>query len=260
MSQKEDVAKNVSGDHSDANKQRVALVTGASRGIGLAAAQSLCELGFQVAIHYRSKPELAKSAQLSMPHSQTFCYDLSVKGSCEALMAEVSEKMGTVSVLVNNAGMSCDGLVFSATEKDFDLMVDLNYKATFLLSKYALKPMMKQRWGRIINITSVVGHVGHRGQSVYCSTKSAITAFTQSLAAEAGRFGVLCNCIAPGYIDTQMTAAMPDKVKAELMKSIHLGKVGKPQDIGNAVAFLASHQASYITGTTLHINGGMQGC
>lgn len=238
----------------------VALVTGASKGIGRGCAEALHRAGFRVALHYRSDSALARKLQSTLPGSELFQHDLSQDENCQQLVKQVQQSMGTISVLVNNAGVSRDAILPTARAEDLELIFQTNFRAAFLLSKLVCRPMMKQRWGRIINITSVVGHKGHRGQGLYSASKAALTAFTQSTAAELGRFGILCNCIAPGYIATQMTDDMPEQMEQELLKNIHLGRVGRSEEVGDVAAFLASSQASYITGTTLHVNGGMYGC
>ena len=239
----------------------VALITGASKGIGRGCALALSKAGFSVAIHYRSKESMAQELKDTLPGtSEIFHADLSKEEESENLVKKVQENMGTISVLINNAGVARDGILPTAKPEDLELIFNTNFRAAFLLSKLVCKPMMKQRWGRIINITSIVGHKGHRGQGLYSASKAALTALTQSTAAELGRFGILCNCIAPGYIATQMTTDMPEQVEKELLKGIHVGRVGKSEEIGSVAAFLAGGEASYITGTTIHVNGGMYGC
>ena len=165
--------------------------------------------------------------------------------------------MGRIDVLVNNAGMSIDQVLTFAKPKDFYQLIDVNLKPVFLLSKAVTKVMIKQKSGRIINMSSVVGHTGNAGQSMYAATKGAITSFTQSISADLAPFGILANCVAPGFIGTDMTDALPDEAKEAIMAKIPLKKLGDPMDVANAVAFLCSDKSSYITGTTLHVNGGM---
>ncbi len=236
---------------------KVALVTGASKGIGAACAIALGKMGYQVAIHFRSKPELAEQVASEIPNSQTFQYDLAEDGACEALVKDVKAKMGRIDVLVNNAGLSIDQLITFAKPEEFNRLLDTNVKPVFLLSKYASRLMIRQKAGHIINITSVVGHTGNPGQSMYASTKSAITGMTKSMAGELAKFRIHCNCIAPGFIKTDMTDQLPDDVQKQILDKIPLGRLGTPEDIGNAVAFLCSEQAAYITGSTIHVNGGM---
>lgn len=237
----------------------IALITGASKGIGLGCARALSDHGFRIALHYRSDPELAQSVAETLGFSQTFRYDLTDEGAPAALVEEVSGRMGTVSVLVNNAGYNKDSILVTAQLEDYEHIFATNVRAALLLSKAVSKPMIKQKNGRIINITSIVGHRGHRGQGIYSASKASLTALTQSIAAELGRFGILCNCVAPGYIKTQMSAGMNEAMTRELLKNIHLRRIGEPKEIGSVVAFLAGPGGSYITGTTIHVNGGMYG-
>lgn len=239
--------------------QKVALVTGASRGIGAACALALGKAGYKVAVHYRGSEDKAKAIVDSLPAGTAamFKYDLSEPEACQDLIKVVKEEMGSIDVLVNNAGISIDQILAFAKPDDFDKLLSTNLKPVFLLSKFASKVMMRQKSGRIINITSVVGHTGNGGQSMYSATKSAITGFTKSIAQELAGAGILANCIAPGFIETDMTDALKDDVKEVILAKVPLKRLGKPEDIGAAVVFLASDAASYITGSTLHVNGGM---
>jgi len=236
---------------------KVALVTGAAKGIGAACAKQLSKDGFRVAIHFRSNPELAESLKAELPNSELFRYDLSETGACEAMVKEIKEKMGRLDVVVNNAGIALDQVITFAKVDDFDRTIQTNLKPVFLLSKFASKLMIRSKWGRIINITSVVGHIGNNGQTIYSAAKSAITGMTRSLAIDLSSFGITCNCVAPGFIETDMTGSLPEEVKQKMMTQIPLGRFGRPEDIAEAVAFLASEKANYITGTTIHVNGGM---
>lgn len=236
---------------------KVALVTGASRGIGAACAAALSQAGFRVAIHYRGSEEKAKALSESLPGSMCFKADLSIADECQNLVKIVSSQLGPIHTLVNNAGMSIDQLLPFAKPEDFDTLISTNLKPVFLLSKFVSKGMIRQKSGRIINIASVVGYTGNGGQSMYAATKGGITAFTKSIAVDLAQFGVLVNCIAPGFIQTDMTEALPDQAKEAAMAKIPLKKFGRPEDIANAVAFLASDHAAYITGSTIHVNGGM---
>jgi 3-oxoacyl-[acyl-carrier protein] reductase len=237
--------------------EKVALVTGAGKGIGAACAIELGQAGYQVAIHYRSQPETARALSDSIPNSKTFQYDLTEDGACEALIKDVKTQMGRIDVLVNNAGMSTDQLITFAKPEEFDRLIATNLRPVFLLSKYASRLMIRQKFGRIINMTSVVGHTGNPGQSMYAASKSAITGLTKSMAAELGNFNILCNCVAPGFIETDMTGSLPEEVKQQILNKIPLGHLGTVKDVAAAVAFLASPQSSYITGSTIHVNGGM---
>lgn len=242
---------------SEQEDQKVALVTGASKGIGAACAIALQKQGFKVAIHFRSKPELAEALQKELPGSEIFQYDLSEEGACDSLIKDVVKKMGRIDVLVNNAGISIDQLITFAKPDDFDRILTTNLKPVFMLSKLASKKMIRNKSGSIINITSVVGHTGNGGQSMYTAAKSAITGLTKSMAVDLASFGIRANCIAPGFIATDMTDALPEDVKENILQGIPMKRLGSPEDIGEAVAFLASEKSGYITGTTLHVNGGM---
>ena len=236
---------------------KVALVTGGSKGIGAACALTLGEAGYKVGIHYRSDPALAENLKVSLPEAQIFKYDLSEQGACEELVKDVKKTFGRVDVLINNAGLSIDQIIPFAKPDDFEKLISTNLKPVFLLSKLCSKMMIRQKGGSIINITSVVGHTGNAGQSMYAATKSAITGLTKSIAMELGVYNIRCNCIAPGFIETNMTDKLESKTKEDLLKKVPLGRFGQPHEVAHAVKFLASEDAGYITGSTLHINGGM---
>lgn len=236
---------------------KVALVTGASRGIGAACALALGQAGFKVAIHYRGSQDKALALSSMIPGSMAFRADLSHSDECQNLIKVVSAELGPIHTLVNNAGMSIDQLLPFAKPDDFDTLIATNLKPVFLLSKFATKGMIRQKSGRIINIASVVGYTGNGGQSMYAATKGGITAFTKSIAIDLGGFGILANCIAPGFIQTDMTDALPQPAKDAAIGRIPLKRFGTPEDIASAVVFLASDHASYITGSTIHVNGGM---
>lgn len=238
-------------------QSKVALVTGASRGIGAACALALSKSGFKVAIHYRSNHEQAQKIANEIPDAALFPYDLSEAESCQELVKAVKEKFGRIDVLVNNAGISIDQLIAFAKPEDFDKLISTNLKPVFLLTKYVSRHMIKQKSGNIINMTSVVGYTGNAGQSMYVATKSAITGFTKSIALDLANFGIRCNCVAPGFIDTEMTGSLEEQIKNEILKKIPLGRLGRPEEVASAVEFLASNQSSYITGSTIHVNGGM---
>ncbi|MCX6116847.1 MAG: beta-ketoacyl-ACP reductase [Proteobacteria bacterium] len=239
------------------NRQRVALVTGASRGIGAACALALAKEGFKIAIHYRGSEEKAIELAKRIPDAKIFRADLSNAEECQNLIKQVTQELGPIAVLVNNAGLSIDQVLPFAKPEDFETLLSTNLRPVFLLSKLCTKGMIRQKFGRIINIASVVGYTGNGGQSMYSATKGAITAFTKSIAIDLAGFGILANCVAPGFIQTDMTDALPDAAKEGAMAKIPLKKFGRPEDIGNAVAFLASEKAAYITGSTIHVNGGM---
>ena len=237
--------------------QRVALVTGASRGIGAACAATLHHDGYRVAVHYRRDQQLASSLCDKLTGAVAFKADLAQEKAAEELVKRVKGELGRIDVLVNNAGTVKDQILPFAKAEDFGELIAVNLRPTFMLSKLAARMMIKNKWGRIINITSVVGHSGNFGQSLYAATKSAITGFTLSIAQDLAQFNILCNCVAPGLIDSEMTARLSAEVIAAIKVRIPLKKLGQPQDVAQAVAFLASPASSYITGTTLHVNGGM---
>jgi 3-oxoacyl-[acyl-carrier protein] reductase len=239
--------------------QRVALVTGASRGIGAACALALGQAGYRVAVHYKGSEDKANAvvAKLADGQARAFKADLAAPGACQELVKVVKDEMGSVDVLVNNAGVSIDQLLAFAKPEDFDTLLATNLKPVFLLSKFAAKVMIRQKAGRIINLSSVVGHTGNAGQSMYTATKAAITGFTKSIAQELAGFGILANCVAPGFIATDMTDALPEEARAAILAKVPLKRLGTPEDVAGAVAFLASDAARYITGTTIHVNGGM---
>lgn len=239
--------------------QRVALVTGASRGIGAAVAVALGQAGYKVAVHYNSNEAKAREVCDRIPAggSRAFRFDLSQPDACQDLVKAVKDELGGLDVLVNNAGIAIDQLLAFAKPDDFDKLIATNLKPVFLLSKYGAKMMIRKKWGRIINLSSVVGHTGNAGQSMYAATKSAITGFTKSIAAELAGFGITANCVAPGFIATDMTEALTEEQRTAILTRVPLKRLGTPEDIAGAVAFLASDQASYITGATLHVNGGM---
>lgn len=237
--------------------KKIALVTGSSRGIGAACARKLAQCGYRVAIHCSSNRAQADALQAELPESQVFQADLSDPTACEELMKAVKEAMGGIDVLVNNAGISIDQIIPFAKAEDFDRLIAVNVRSVFLLTKLASKLMIRKRQGVILNLSSVVGYQGNAGQSMYAATKSAITGFTKSIAMDLAPFGIRCNCIAPGFIETDMTRALDEKVQANILSRIPMQRLGTPEDIANAVAFLASDEAAYITAASLHVNGGM---
>ena len=236
---------------------RVALVTGGSKGIGAACVRALGRDGFRVAIHYRSCPEEAQALQSEVSGSETFCYDLSSEDACQSLIKEVRDTLGPVDVLVNNAGMSVDQILPFAKPEDFEKLLRTNLKPVFLLSKLCSRMMIRKKSGSIINITSIVGHTGNSGQSMYAATKSAVTGMTKSAALDLAGHGVRANCVAPGFVETAMTEALPQGVKEQILAKIPMKRMCTPEEVAEAVSFLASNQSSYITGSTLHVNGGM---
>lgn len=238
-----------------------ALVTGASRGIGKAIALKLASLGANVAVVYAGNKEKAMETKAEIEALNVKCEiygcDVSSFEDCGTLVKSVIADFGGIDILVNNAGITKDGLVLSMKEADFDNVINVNLKGAFNLIKHTYSPFMKKRKGRIINITSVVGLNGNAGQANYASAKAGLIGLTKSVARELAGRGVTCNCVAPGYIDTDMTSTLNDKVKDAIVSSIPMKKTGKAEDIANAVAFLASDEASYITGEVLRVDGGM---
>ena len=239
---------------------QVALVTGASRGIGRSIALALggggaivvgtatTEAGAQSITAYLSQARIrGKGAQL----------DVRIATNIELLVAEIEQAHGSVSILVNNAGIAQDNLAMRMKETEWDAVIDTNLKSVFRLCKAVMRGMIKARSGRIINITSVVGSSGNAGQINYAAAKAGIAGLTRSLAREIGSRGITVNCVAPGFIDTDMTRVLTDAQREALLRQIPLGRLGNPEDVAAVVAFLASPQAAYITGATLHVNGGM---
>ncbi len=236
---------------------KIALITGASKGIGRSCVYQLAKLGFHIAIHYRSNEEEAKQLAEEVGNAKIFQADLSQEDQCHNLFKDVKKEYGTLDVLINNAGTTIDKLLPFTKPEDFDSLINTNLRPVFLLSKYASRLFMKQKRGSIVNITSIVGHKGNPGQSIYSATKSAITGLTISAAQELAPFGIRCNMVAPGFIDTQMTQALSEENSESLIQQIPLKRMGKPSEVASAVSFLVSEQASYITGTTIHVNGGL---
>lgn len=241
------------------SRQKVALVTGASRGIGAQCALTLGQAGFRVAVHYRGSEEQAREVISQLPDGMAkgFKADLARPEDCQNLVKAVKEEWGSLDVVVNNAGISIDQILAFAKLEDFDTLLSTNLKPVFLISKLASKLMLRQKWGRIINISSVVGYTGNAGQSMYAATKSAIVGFTRSIAQELAPAGILCNVVAPGFIETDMTKDLGPEQKAAILAKIPMKKMGSALDVAQAVEFLASERSAYITGTTLHVNGGM---
>ncbi len=239
---------------------RIALVTGASQGIGEAIARQLAKQGATVVLAARTEAKLvAVEAAIAEGGGKAdhVVMDLSDPASVRAAIATVLERHGALHILVNNAGITRDKLLIQMKEEDFDAVVGTNLKGAWVAIQAATKPMMKQRWGRIVNIASVVGQMGNAGQSNYVSAKAGLLGLTKSVARELASRNVTVNAVTPGYIETDMTAGLSDEVKLEFTKQIPLGRMGTPSDIAAAVAFLASEEAGYVTGQTLSVNGGM---
>lgn len=240
---------------------KIALVTGGGRGIGRAIARTLAGYGADVAVNYsgsREKAEQTVQEILALGRRAVAVQaDVSKKEDCERMLREVTEALGTVDILVNNAGITRDNLAVRMSEEEFDQVIDTNLKGAFFCMKLAAKDMMKKRSGRIISLSSISGVRGNAGQINYCAAKAGIVGMTKCLAKELASRGVTVNAVAPGYIDTDMTAALPDKVKEAVLAQVPLKRMGQPQDIAEAVAFLASERAAYITGQTIQVDGGM---
>jgi 3-oxoacyl-[acyl-carrier protein] reductase len=241
-------------------ENQIALVTGASRGIGAAIAQALGKQGAIVigtATTTNGAEQISQALQQADIKGAGMALDVNDAAQVEATLKEIAEKFGDVTILVNNAGITRDTLLMRMKDEDWDAVISTNLKSVYRMSQAVLRPMMKARAGRIINISSVVGHSGNAGQTNYAATKAGIAGFSKSLAAEVGSRGITVNSVAPGFIDTDMTRELPENIKTELLTRIPLGKLGQVEDIAAAVAFLASPSAGYITGETLHVNGGM---
>ena len=240
---------------------QLALVTGASRGIGQAIALELGNAGAIVVGTATTADGAAKiGAYLAEAgiKGKGAALEVREQAQVDALIGEIEKEFGVaVTILVNNAGITRDNLAMRMKDDEWDAVIDTNLKSVFRLSKAVMRGMMKARNGRIINITSVVGHAGNPGQANYCASKAGVSGMTRSLARELGSRNITVNCVAPGFIDTDMTKALDEKQKEGLVGSIPLGRLGSPADIAAAVAYLASPAASYVTGTTLHVNGGM---
>jgi 3-oxoacyl-[acyl-carrier protein] reductase len=237
---------------------QIALVTGASRGIGAAIALELAQRGLKVIGTATTQEGAAKITATLAPHGgRGAALNVNDGPAIDALVDEIVKADGALHVLVNNAGITRDMLAMRLKDDDWDAVLDTNLKAVFRLSRAAIRPMMKQRHGRIISITSVVGASGNPGQSNYAAAKAGVAGMTRALARELGSRGITVNCVAPGFIETDMTASLPQAQQQALLAQIPLGHLGKPADIAHAVAFLASPQAGYVTGQELHVNGGM---
>ena len=240
--------------------KEIALVTGASRGIGRAIAQAL---GAQEAVIIgtatteKGAEAITAYLQEAGMKGQGMKLDVTDAASIEALVKQINTDFGAPTILVNNAGITRDNLLMRMKDEDWGIILDTNLSSVYRLSKACLRGMMKARKGRVINIASVVGSTGNPGQANYCAAKAGMIGFTKSLAREVGARGITVNAVAPGFIDTDMTRELPEEQRDALLGSIPLNRLGKPEEIASAVAFLASKEAAYVTGETLHVNGGM---
>jgi 3-oxoacyl-[acyl-carrier protein] reductase len=240
---------------------KTALVTGGSRGIGRAVALELARAGAKVAINYAGNrtaaEEVLKIITDAGGEAMIIQADVGDAAAVDAMIKQVIERFGSLDILVNNAGITRDNLIMRMKEEEWDAVMHTNLKGIFLCTKAATKTMMKQRYGRIINMTSVVGIMGNAGQSNYAAAKAGVIGFTKSMAKELSSRNITVNAVAPGYISTDMTANLPEQAKTELANQIPLQRLGKPEDVAAAVLFLVSPGADYITGQTLNVDGGM---
>lgn len=242
-------------------KEKVAFITGASKGIGREIALTLAKDGFLVIANYLSSEDMAKELKTEIENQGGKCHllygDISDYNKAAEMMEEVFTSFGRLDVLVNNAGITKDQLLLRMTEEEFDDVIRVNLKGTFNCIKGASKRMLKQRFGKIINMTSIIGITGNIGQCNYSASKAGIIGLTKSLAKEFASRNIQVNAIAPGFIKTEMTDKIPDKIREEMIKAIPLQRMGMPQDIANLVAFLASDKSDYITGQIIQVDGGM---
>jgi 3-oxoacyl-[acyl-carrier protein] reductase len=236
---------------------RVALVTGSTRGIGRAIAESLAGAGAKVAVVGRDAERAKEAASAISPEARGYACDVGDSAAVAALVETVEKDFGGVDILVNNAGLTRDNLLMRLKDDDWDAVINANLRGAFVAMRAATRGMMKRRWGRIINIASVVGVVGNKGQSNYGASKAGLIGLTKSVAKELASRNILANVVAPGFIETDMTAAMTDEAKKTLFTQIPLERLGKPADVANLVTFLASDLAAYITGQVFIVDGGM---
>src|SRR5213592_1414663 len=238
-------------------KGKVALVTGGTRGIGHDICRAFLDAGAKVALCSRDGTAAEKTANEFGQGTRGYACDVGIAAQVEAFAKAVEKDFGQIDVLVNNAGFTKDTLLFLMTEADWDSVVDTNMKGTFLMTKYAARGMIKRRWGRVINITSVVGLNGNKGQSNYSASKAGIIGFTKSIAKELASRNVLVNAVAPGFVETELTQSVTPEARKYFLDNIPLGRLGRSSEIASAVLFLASDLASYITGQVLVVDGGM---
>jgi 3-oxoacyl-[acyl-carrier protein] reductase len=236
---------------------RTALVTGSTRGIGLAIARALLGAGAKVAIVGRDQGRAAAIAAELGPRAFGVACDVALADQVERAITAAESALGPVDILVNNAGLTRDNILLRLSDADWDAVLDANLKGAFHTTRAVIKGMMKRRTGRIVNIASIVGLTGNKGQANYAASKAGLIGFTKSVAKEYASRGILVNCVAPGFIETDMTAALPDAARATLLQAIALGRLGRPEEVAGAVLFLASDLAAYITGQVLVVDGGM---
>ena len=240
---------------------KVALVTGGSRGIGRAVAIRLADMGALVYINYVSRAGAALETKELIENAggkaEIIGFDVANSEKVQASIQQIVADAGSIDILVNNAGITRDGLIARMKEADWDMVLDTNLKGAFLCSKAAARSMMKKRWGRVVNITSVIGFAGNAGQANYAAAKAGLVGFSKSMAREYAARNITVNCVAPGYVITEMTSELPEKVQEKIKAEIPLGVFGTTEDITGAVAYLVSDEGRYLTGQTLHVNGGM---
>ena len=242
-------------------KNKIALITGAGRGIGRAIAIALAKEGAEVVINYNGSEERAKEVKQTIEEigGKASMYKCNVSDftACEAMIKDIVKEYGHLDILVNNAGITKDGLIMKMKEEDFDSVLNVNLKGTFNTIRHSARQMLKQRSGKIINISSVSGILGNVGQANYAASKAGVIGLTKTMARELGSRGITVNAIAPGFVDTEMTGVLSEEIRENACKQIILGRFGKPEDIANTAVFLASDKADYITGQVISVDGGM---
>lgn len=242
-------------------KNKIALITGAGRGIGRAIAIALAKEGAEVVINYNGSEERAKEVKQTIEENggKASIYKCNVSDftACEAMIKDIVKEYGHLDILVNNAGITKDGLIMKMKEEDFDSVLNVNLKGTFNTIRHSARQMLKQRCGKIINISSVSGILGNVGQANYAASKAGVIGLTKTMARELGSRGITVNAIAPGFVDTEMTEVLSEEIRENACKQIILGRFGKPEDIANIAVFLASDKADYITGQVISVDGGM---
>ncbi|MEW6661269.1 MAG: 3-oxoacyl-[acyl-carrier-protein] reductase [Bacillota bacterium] len=240
---------------------QVALVTGSSRGIGRAAAVALARAGARVIVNFAGSEGAARETVEQILHEggEAFAIkaDVAAQDQVETMIQQTLDRMGRIDILVNNAGITRDNLLMRMKPEEWDQVINTNLKGVYNCTRSVIRPMLKQKSGRIINVTSVIGIIGNAGQANYAAAKAGIIGFTKSMAKELGSRGILVNAVAPGYISTDMTAQLPENARQELLQNIPLARLGNPEDVADVIAFLASPAARYITGQVLHVDGGM---
>ena len=240
---------------------RVALVTGGGRGIGRAIALRLAKEGARVAIFYRSNDaaaeETAERVRRLGAECETFRGDVALAGDVEALMKGINEVFGAVEILINNAGTRQDNILLRMKDEEFDEVLATNLKGMYLCTRAVLRGMVRARWGRIVNVSSVVGIVGNAGQANYAASKAGMIGFTKSVAREVANRNITVNAVAPGYVETELTGGLPENIKEQILNQVPMSRFGEPQEIAEVVAFLAGEGAAYVTGQTITVDGGM---